>query len=273
MALPPNFSSWEHLQQVIMQVQNKIVRDEFNDLGDETWDEEITTPRGSLRTACTLRDGDSAIETQLKLDLFYKCLGKGKVFHPAIYGIPISSYQVLRKHKPQIHLWFKETTIPKSNADPLQSYITFRIMDESFTLAELTPIANRIKAEFTTGGGYLWRKGRKMCTYTDKEKGYQLQLLCIDESEGKRVVTSVLSIQNDVPRWTKFNIVKNDDELARFPDQPPNKIILGKSVEQPRERPVHSSRFRFAEFTQHGLKTPITLCDRTGTRLYPLVTA
>lgn len=270
MVLPNNFSSWEHLQTVLMQVQNRIVKKEFSDVGSEDWDEDISTPRGSLRVACTLRDTDSAIETKLKLDLFYFCLGKGKALHPAIYAIPIYTLRAQRKYKPQVHLMFREIT-SIDNADPLESQISFRLMDESFTMADAIILANKIKAEFMSAGGYVWNKGRLMCAYSDWDLGYQLQLLCKDEAEGKRIVTSVLGLQNHVPKWKKFTINRNDQEAERYPANPPNKVILGKSYEQPRERAIHNSRFRYAELTIHELPVPIILCDRTNTWVDVLV--
>lgn len=270
MVLPNNFSSWEHLQTVLMQVQNRIVREEFNDLGGDDWDEDISTPRGSLRTACTLRDTDSAIETKLKLDLFYFCLGKAKSLQAPIYGIPVTTFQTYRRHKPQVHLMFKEVTSIE-NADPVLSQISFRIMDENFTVTDATTLANKIKAEFMSAGGYLWQKGKLMCAYSDHELGYQLQLLCRDEAEGKRVVTSVLSLLNHVPQWKYFSKNRNEAEAERYPENPPNKVILGKSYKQPKERTIHNSRFRYAELTIHGMAKPIILCDRSNTWVDVLV--
>lgn len=264
MALPNNFSSWEHLQTVLMQVQNRIVKEEFSDLGGDDWDEDITTPRGSLRTACTLRDTDSAIETKLKLDLFYFCLGKARSLQAPTYSIPISSYQTYRRHKPQVHLNFREINPPKGYA-PTGSTISFRIMDENFTMAEAQVLANKIKTEFMTGPGYLWRKGKKMWSYTDRVIGYQLQLLCINETEAKRVVTDVLALRNNTPKWKLFNLNQNDQEAERYPEVPPTEIILGKPHKQPRERPIHDSRFQYAQLTMHGLPEPLILCDRTNT--------
>lgn len=263
MTLPNNFSSWEHLQTVLMQVQNRIVRNEFNDVGGDDWDEDITTPRGSLRVACTLKDTDSALETKLKLDLFYFCLGKGKALHPDMYAIPITTFRTLRRHKPQVHLMFKEVTNIR-NADPLQSQISFRIMDENFTIGEATTLANKIKAEFMSSGGYLWHKGRLMCAYSDHDQGYQLQLLCRDEAEGKRLTTDVLALRNHTPKWKHFTINRTEDEAGRYTTAPPNKIILGQSHEQPVERPIHNSRFQYAELSIDGMKKPVILCDRSN---------
>ena len=64
MPLPDNFSPWEHLQNVLRQVHNRIVKEEFSDITD---DDDIVTPRGSLKKACLLDDNDSAEMTVFKV--------------------------------------------------------------------------------------------------------------------------------------------------------------------------------------------------------------
>jgi hypothetical protein len=66
MPLPDNFSAAEHLQDVILLTQNKIVRTEFNDVGDDNWVKDISTPRASLRLACTHEEDDSIDMTILR---------------------------------------------------------------------------------------------------------------------------------------------------------------------------------------------------------------
>ena len=75
MTLPKNFNHWEHLQDIIRREHNKIVARYFKDLGDINWEPNITTSRAKLRTACTIQDKDTAIQTQIRLYLFYEILG------------------------------------------------------------------------------------------------------------------------------------------------------------------------------------------------------
>ena len=77
MSLPPNFGHWEHLQDMLRRDHNKIIAHYFRDLG-ESWEPEIQTSRGALRTACTLDDRDTAIQTLLRLYFFMMCLGMEK---------------------------------------------------------------------------------------------------------------------------------------------------------------------------------------------------
>ena len=275
MALPGNFSEWEHLQSVLIQAYNRAIRDEFNDVGDETWDPDITTPRGSLRVACTLKDDDSALMTTLRLMLFYLVLGQGGALQTPVYGIPIPSFQEARKFKPQIQLYFQES--PHDVEDgyaPVTGEISFRLMHEStetITTAEATSLANKIRAEFATGTGYIWKKGKVLVSYTDRARGYQLQLLCRNKTEGRELIQKVLQIQGHAPDWENMNVSENEEPAAKFPTIPQTKTIMGKSRKLPRARPIADCRFQYATLHVWGLPNPITLVDRTGSRRRPLV--
>lgn len=266
MPLPDNFSEWEHLQNILLQTYNRVIRDEFNDVGDETWDEDITTPRGSLRVACTLKDSDSAIATILRMMLFYFVLGQASALQTPVYGIPIPSFQEARQFKPQIQLYFQE---PEADVDlgyrPVTGNITFRLMNEtstSITHAETVSLANKIKQEFGTGTGYVWKKGKVMVSYTDRAHGYQLQLLCRSKTEGRELIQRVLSIQNHTPDWKFMNVSENEEATQRYPTVPGTQTILGKTQKKPRARPIADVRFRFAALHIWGLVNPVVLLDK-----------
>ncbi|MCY7274337.1 MAG: hypothetical protein LH702_11495, partial [Phormidesmis sp. CAN_BIN44] len=168
MALPQGFSTWEHLQTTIMQVQNRIVREEFNDVGDDTWDDDITTPRGSLRVASTLRDIDSALETLIKLVFFYVVLRKASDLQPALYGIPVTTFHDSVKFLPQVRLFFLEDTRDvEEGFSSVEADISFRLTGETgetLTKSEATVIANKIRTLFCAGNGFTWKKGRELWT-------------------------------------------------------------------------------------------------------------
>jgi hypothetical protein len=162
MPLPDNFSPAEHLQDVVMLTQNKIVRAEFNDVGDDDWVHDITTPRASLRVACTHVDADSVDMTLIRLWLFYGVLRKAKDFHPDIYGIPATSFQETNKMHPQIHLYFEEkstevehgyspksTLLSPNNMGRIQSAA---VLERKATLAKAreTYYKNKVASTITT---------------------------------------------------------------------------------------------------------------------------
>jgi hypothetical protein len=265
MALPDNFSPAEHLQDVILKVQNKIVREEFNDLGDDGWESDISTPRGSLRVACTHMDSDSMDMTLLRMWLFFGSLRKCVDFHPAIFGEPSTNYQEVVKYHPQIHLHFEEKYQDvEKGYEPLRSRVSFRLMNEkaeTLSKAEATTIANKIKQLFHTGTPFFWKRGKELASYIDPTKGYHFQLYCYSETEAKKVIEQVLDIQSHSPDWKFLNIRTNTEPTVSYPTIPPTKTIFGKSQRQPRKRPVGTVHFRGAVLHLHERPQPVVLVD------------
>src|ERR687885_596971 len=104
MPLPEGFSEWEHLQSVIRQVHNKDVQQWFKNQPDD----DISTPRASLKHACLLKDDDTVDMTILRMWLFeFQCLHTQSLQRP-VYGMPVQEFQSDRKFKPQIKLYFFE---------------------------------------------------------------------------------------------------------------------------------------------------------------------
>lgn len=274
MPLPQGFSQWEHLQGVVMQVQNKRVREEFNDVGGDDWDENITTSRASLRVACTLRDDDSALMTVTRLWLFDVILGGAKSMHPAIYGIPVTTFQESVQFFPQIRLYFMEDLAQvEEGFEPIDAEISFRLMGQTsttLTQAEMQAYANRIRTVFSAGSGFTFKKGRLKASYKDQSRGYNMILTIWSEAEAKRVIEQVLSVQNHTPDWDFLTI---SEAKKTFPTIPGFQMILGKQRRKPRQRPIGTVRFRYAELKLHGLPNDITLIDRTGFRKNPVIRA
>lgn len=110
-----------------------------------------------------------------------------------------------------------------------------------------------------------------MCSYTDWNRGYQLQLLCRDKGEGKRVVEQVLDIQQHSPDWKNFNASENDEPAQAYPTLPGREFILGKSERMPRKRPIADVRFRHAVMHIYGRPNPVVLVDTEQRYAAPLV--
>jgi hypothetical protein len=276
MALPEGFTDFEHLQDTIRLLQNRIVRDEFSDLGGDDWEPNINGGRPSLRQACTIKDSDTASMVEMRLFLYYIILRKAKDLHPAIYGIPTTGFQEQRKFKPQIMLFFQEDSNDvEPGYSPVTGEISFRIMNEeteTITMSNIQNFANKVKSAFATPS-FVWKKGKELYSYTDWKKGYQLQLLCRNQTEAKRVVEQVLDIQSHTPDWKKLAINTNAEPSEAFPTIPPNQTILGKSHKLPRKRPIADARFQYGLLHLHGLPNSICLVDRTGTYSNPQVAA
>lgn len=266
MTIPPEFNEQEHLQSVVRQWINREVREWFQELGGEDWDPDITTPRGSLRYACTHQDTDNLLMTQMRWNLFDRIrLQKLQV---PVYGIPVAEHQENVRFRPQIMLYFQEDqTDVDAGYAPVTGEISFRLMDHTYDT--ITPTiaqtyAQRINTEFANGGGYIWRKGKVMVTYTDRLKGYNLQIRCRNEEAGREVISKVLDIQNDTPDWERANVKNNLNAAAAYPTIPPTDRVYGDTIRLPRRFPVADIRFQYSVMHVWGRVNPVPLVDRTG---------
>lgn len=276
MSLPEGFNSFEHLQSTIIRVHNREVRDAFSDLGGTGWSPNINSPRASLRQACTIRDDDNAIMMLLRQNLFFMSLRKARDYQAPIVGMPKGSLDPIRKYRPQIVLYFREDLGDvEEEYPPVDGRISFRLMDkdsENITKTDLTAIANKIKTELGINNGYTWKKGKEYYNYTDKDKGYQLQILAFSETEAKQLINKVLGIQNHSFQGKKFTKSSNEAPTDAYPTIPPQQNILGKPTREPRRRPVATVRFQYAMANLWGRAELIPLYDRTFNYLDALVT-
>lgn len=274
MPIPDNFSPWEHLQSVLMKVHNSEVKEEFSDITD---DDDISLPRSSLKQACLLKDNDTSEITLLRMMLFWFNLRKAKDLQPDFYGLNIHELQATRKYKPHIKLYFEEHLVLgeiSRNRTPIDGEISFRLMNEtsqSLTQANLTTFGNKIKALFGGNTPEKWHKGKNMASYTDRERGYQLQILTDTKQHAKDLITKVLDIQAHTPNWKYLNYKENEEPLEAFPNTAQTTTILGKSQKLPLVRPRVDVVFQHASIHIHGLPRAICLYDRTGSHLYSVV--
>lgn len=276
MPLPDNFSPAEHLQDTARRYLNREVKEWFRDVDFDDLD--ISVPRSSLAMACQHDDNDSLLMTLVRMLMFDGLIRRRfqDLLAGGSDGIGTTSYKtgVQRRLKPQIVLQFiEDITDVEAGYAPVYGRISFRLMNHDMTTIT-EPIAqtyaNRIKTNFASGNGFVWRKGRESCSYSDWSKGYQLQLLCRSEAEGRRVTEQILDIQQDSPDWAYFNHEVNGEPAQAFPAVPSLERVYGKSRRLSRIRPVADVRFQWAKLLVHGLQNPIILVDRSGTLLNPL---
>jgi hypothetical protein len=188
-----------------------------------------------------------------------------------IYGIPTVQYQSDVYFHPQIELYFvhQKPEDVSENANQKEGYhgeIKIRLGKESsttITKTEAINLAKKVKSKFMEPP-FLWRKGKVMCTYTDREKYYKLQIQARDEFEGRKVVEQVLDIQSHSPDWEKFTFTKNAEPLNKYPEIPDKKVIMGELVPIPKKRPNIDVYFRHAVLHVYGLPKPLLLCDRSN---------
>lgn len=271
MTIPPEFNEVEHLKSVIRRYVNRQIREDFQDLGGDTWEPETGTTRGAMRHALTHKDNDALPVTLSRLFLYYFTYGKAQALQTPVYGIPTEFYQQdALTYVPQITLHFKEDSEDvEEGYNAIIGEINFRISGEThktITEAKLKTLANQIKTNFGANKGFVWRKGKIRCNYSDRSKPYFLQVLSRDVSVGKLIIDRVLDIQNHSPDWKYLNIAENQEPSQAYPTIPPTEGILSKSRRLPRRRPIADVRFTKAEAHIYGLSVPIILYDRT--RIY-----
>lgn len=271
MPLPDNFSSAEHLQDVLKRTYNGEVKEWFADITSDELD--TVTSRGSLKTACTHQENDT-INMTISRQLLFSLL-----INPPTSNNQGSdrelNYTVLRRTKPILKLFFLEDhSDVEPGYDPVEGVISFRLMKETTTTlskSEATTYGNKLKTLFGSGSGFTWKKGKELASYTDWDKGYQLQLLVRTESEGKRIVEQVLDVQGHTPDWEFFNLITNSQPSQAFPTIPPKETILGKLQKLPRRRPICEVKFQSGFLKLAGLPKPVCLFDRSGRHREALV--
>lgn len=271
MPTPPP-SPTEHLQSTLRRYYNREVRDWFEDVDIDDLD--INIPRQSMALACKHLDEDSFLTT-ISRQLFFESIRNRYALTQKGVGETTYKQTVRRRTKPKVTLYFMEDLADVDEGyAPVDGQISIRLMDydqSTITEAIARTFATRVRSAFAAGSGFVWKKGKLMCTYTDWEKGYQLQLLCRTEAEGRRVVEQVLDIQQDSPDWQYFNTKENAEPSQAFPTIPETDRIYGATRRQPRRRPIADVRFQMALMHVIGVPAPVPLVDRSGTYPNPLV--
>lgn len=256
--------NWRNLRDFLRRYYNKEVNEWFRDEPDQLPDN--STSRKQAKRACLIMPKDSQNIALLKT-LNFRFVIQQSHLAPDVYGVPISNFDAVRKHRPQIWLEFKEDALDvEGGYSRLRGAISYRLMEETtetISKTELTTIANRIRTEFGVNNGYIWKKGKDLASYVNKEKGYQFQLLVRNKTDAKELITKVLNTNNSIPNWKYLSYKESDNPTQAYPTIPDNQIILGKTVRQPRKRPVGDVRFQYGYCSLWGNAKPIVLYDRS----------
>jgi hypothetical protein len=264
--------NWHNLREFLRKTYNKEVNEWFRDVQDDIPDN--STSRNNAKRACLILPKESQNMALLKT-LNFRYNVQRTHLRPFIYGTPIGSFDKVRRHRPQVVLEFREDDLDiEAGFSPLDGRISFRLMDEdseTLTIAKLTTIANRVKVQFGGETEYIWRKGKDLASYVDKNNGYQLQLLVRSKADAKELVEKVLACNNDTPNFKYLSYKEADAPTDAYPIAPGSLNILGEVVKQPRVRPIASVRFRYAYCSIWGKTSPVILYDRSFTYIDALV--
>jgi len=265
-------NEWKNQRNFLRKTHNKEVNEWFRDIDDPIPDN--STPRKQAKKACLIRASDSQNMALLKIHSFMYVVQR--VQHkPNIFGVPIGTVNAQRKYRPQIVLEFLEDEFDVENTyERVEGRISFRLMNEtseSISRTELRTMATKIKTEFGASNGYIWKKGKDLASYTDWDKGYQLQLYVRNKTDAKAIINKVLDIQGHTPNWSKLYYKENDDPIDAYPTVPPSINILGETKREPRIRPIASVRFQYAYCSIWGKPRPVILYDRSYRYLDTLI--
>lgn len=185
-----------------------------------------------------------------------------------------------RRFKPHVVLFFQESKEDFNNrlktdkkASRGQGRISFRLMDktsENLTILYATQLATQIKSKFGNPP-YEWNKGKLLFSYTDHDKGYQLQLLVNSEQEALRVIEQILDLQAHSVDRERIQQARNLAPEIAYDETPRKKTILGRIEEQPVRRKPCKVKFLYAQLFVEDKQDPVTLYDRSKRYRNPLV--
>lgn len=265
---PDNFTPVEQFQDVNKRIWNKLVREYFRDVSASESNLDLTTPRQALLKACLHREDDSLMLTVGRMQLFLHGTTYTRDQFPIVAGSLLNEVDAAITYRPRITLRFLENSEDvEAGFKPVEMEVSWRLINETsatITEAKLRAIANKIKTNFGAGNGRIFKKGRKMVRYRNREQGYDFLLRARDLAEGKDLVREILAMNGDVLDTKILKVSEVDDEADAFPYNPGTQVILGKRKSKPRRRPLVNVRFRDAYATVHGYNKPIYLYSRSS---------
>lgn len=263
---PDNFTPIEQFQDINKKIANKIVREYFKDVTALESDLDLTTSRQALLKACLHKENDSLLLTIGRNQLFNQYTTYARDQIPIVAGTLLDEIDANIAYRPKITLYFRED---EDDVDPgyrpLRMETSWRLVDETsttITKAKLTTIANKIKTQFGSGNGHVFKKGRKIVAYSKLSQGYNFVLRARDLSEGKELIREVLSMNGHTLDNEILKISEVDAETEAFSYNPGTQTVLGKRRAKPRKRPLVNVRFRYAYAIVNGWGKPINLYSK-----------
>lgn len=222
--------------------------------------------RVAARDACLIGAKDSRSTASFKIQYFREFVQR---VHnkPTIIGQPKTKFDQDVRYKCECQIMFRQNkgSVPKGKS-PIEAEMSFRIDETHLTItdAKINQLASRIKTELAPNNqGFKFNKGKYICWYIDKERGYELQIYAVSPAEGEKVVKKILEIQNH-PYDEK--IFKHTEPRRNSENVTGKMTILGEQVNEPRWRPTATVEFVYADLAIWGLDDPVSLVDLIGIR-------
>lgn len=187
-----------------------------------------------------------------------------------------SDISQLSKH-PYISLHFRED--PKSGRDgtPLQSEISFRLMDQqeyegllpgasTISIADIKRYAKSVAQIFNSNPDkpYTIARGRGSYTYNNWPLGYKLWLLGNSAAEAEKVFKDILKIQNHTFDVIYMGVGASRNPAKKYPIVEPKKKVLEENKSLPNQRQTGTVVFRYAKLVLPMTKDSLVLTSRTN---------
>lgn len=262
--LPDEFAA---LRRLLINGFNPLVNESFrNDVEDIDvggWD--TASEEQQLKRLLKIQPDDTVTIATIRL-LTFVLLRQGiKTDNDQFFAIPVSTYYESNVLKPQVQLLFREKKSAQTLAKrtyPLEMRLSFRLMKESneVTKTEVNQLIDRIASVFLTPPK-PFDKGRIYFSYKYKERGYNLQFLAKTESEAKDLISDILSLRNEVPRWELLGKSEKTEKNWNAPTG--STVVLGNRIKDPERRPEGRVYLRRAELTLYPQK-PMKIVDTTS---------
>lgn len=254
--------NWSNLRSFLRKTYNREVNEWFRDVPDDVPDN--ASSRKQAKRACLILPKETQNMALMKMMVFrYEC--QRTHLRPDIVGVPYEPYQETVKFKPQIHLFFlQDAEATPLDKRPVEGQIAIRLVDESsatMTEAKAKALALKIKSEFASGNGYIWKKGKIKCVCKDPQNGLDLAILSISEAEGIEVIKKVYDLIDKTYDESLVRII--DPKRNSVTNPTTSSLVYGKQRKDRRWRPVANVRFQYATLTVHGMQYRIVLVDRT----------
>lgn len=273
--LPDNFDPFEHLQQTYRTEFNRRVDRYFKDVEGNG---DLSGPRPSLKLACRILDNDNDAMMNMRHNLFFNVIGYSRKNLAVVYGSKFDTAPPVAGHPQLFFVFSQDASATPSEESPIQHEKSVRLMKFScasgdddnstksaITKANMTKIANEVKASFLSGGkGITYTCGNKAASYTDPENGFPRgnYILVNSKADGVEIYQKICNVI-DVP-FHSSKILVNDPDKPSTTTATAGKItILGKQVQNRRYRPVAVLRFRSAYISLGNLVPPVFLIDTT----------
>jgi hypothetical protein len=239
---------WSFTRSFLRKTYNREVNEWFRDHAEELGGN--STARGSAKRAALILPTDSQSRVMLKMMTFRYVIQQVHL-RPAIFGLPITTFQESVKYLPQIIIHYRERAdIARANSRyPLRAKYSVRYRGDVSSKADLTTLGNRIKLLFDTPTHHF-TKGRYKYSYRDTEKGYSLVVSSATEANAKDTIGKLLDLNNDVPNWG--NLTKS--EYAETQPLIGDLVLVGGEQHRtPIHRPSGEVYFTTAELSVWGM--------------------